>query len=59
MKDSFAFIEYNGRLTIIPDVNIEKSAFSSKESHISAVIDRKIVRPGEALFVKGRMRQIA
>lgn len=27
---SFAFIEYNGRLTIIPDVNIEKSAFSSK-----------------------------
>ena len=57
-EDSFAFIEYNGRVTIIPNVVFRRSSFSSKESHISAVIDRKIVRPGETLFVKGEMKQI-
>lgn len=53
--DSFALIEYNGRIMLVPDIHLRKSTFSSKNTVVSTLLDRKLVRPGETLFVKGKL----
>lgn len=50
----FAIVDRDGQLSVIPDVSIQENTFPDlKELHVSAVLDRKVVRSGDALFVKG------
>lgn len=52
---SFAIVQHNGRIMIVPDINLKQNTFSSSSSLTSTVIDRKLVSPGETLHVKGEL----
>lgn len=52
--DSFAIVQYNGRIMNAPDINIGKITFPSKSYVVSTLLDRTLVRPGETLFAKGK-----
>lgn len=56
--NSFAVVEYNGRIMVVPDIRLKTNTFSSKSSVMSVLLDRKLVRPGEKLFVKGELMGI-